>query len=51
VPLLEHAGLAFAVADAHPDAHRAAHRVTKLPGGRGAVREVCDYLLKDRVSR
>lgn len=48
VPLLKKAGLAFAVADAHPDACRAAHRITKMAGGRGAVREVCDYLLASR---
>lgn len=48
VPMLEQAGLAFAVADAHPSACQAAHRVTKLSGGRGAVREVCDYLLAAR---
>jgi len=28
-----------------PEARHAAHLVTKLPGGHGAVREVCDYLL------
>lgn len=49
VPLLEVAGLAFTVADAHPAARRAAHIVTRLPGGRGAVREVCDYLLEGRT--
>jgi 3-deoxy-D-manno-octulosonate 8-phosphate phosphatase KdsC-like HAD superfamily phosphatase len=26
---------------------RAAHRVTRLAGGRGAVREVCDWLLEN----
>jgi 3-deoxy-D-manno-octulosonate 8-phosphate phosphatase (KDO 8-P phosphatase) len=45
VPLFGAVGLAFAVADAHPLARRAAHHVTRLPGGRGAVREVCDRLL------
>ena len=48
VPLMREAGLAFAVADAHPQARSAAHVVTTLPGGRGAVREVCDYLLAAR---
>ena len=48
VPLLERAGLAIAVADAHPDARRAAHRRTRLPGGAGAVREACDWLLAAR---
>ncbi len=45
VPLMKAVKLAFAVADAHEDALRAAHVVTTLPGGQGAVREVCDYLL------
>jgi len=45
VPLMRRVALAFAVRDAHPEARRAAHIVTELPGGAGAVREVCDYLL------
>ena len=48
VPLMKVVKLAFAVADAHKDALRAAHVVTSLPGGQGAVREVCDYLLDAR---
>lgn len=51
VPLMRKVALAFAVADAHPEARRAAHIVTDLPGGAGAVREVCDYLLLRRASR
>jgi 3-deoxy-D-manno-octulosonate 8-phosphate phosphatase (KDO 8-P phosphatase) len=46
VPLMKVVKVAFAVADAHRDALRAAHIVTSLPGGQGAVREVCDYLLQ-----
>ncbi len=45
VALLRAVGLAFAVADAHPSARAAAHHVTRLGGGCGAVREVCDRLL------
>jgi len=45
VPLMRTVGLAFAVADAHREARRAADIITKLPGGQGAVREVCDHLL------
>ncbi len=45
VRLMTEVGLAFAVADAHPEAAAAADRLTRLPGGAGAVREVCDYLL------
>ncbi|MBV9243060.1 MAG: HAD-IIIA family hydrolase [Acidobacteria bacterium] len=46
VPVLQQVGLAVAVADAHADAQAAAHHVTKLNGGRGAVREVTDLLLQ-----
>jgi 3-deoxy-D-manno-octulosonate 8-phosphate phosphatase (KDO 8-P phosphatase) len=45
LPLLRQAGLAVAVADAHPVALAAAHRRTRHAGGSGAVREVCDWLL------
>jgi 3-deoxy-D-manno-octulosonate 8-phosphate phosphatase (KDO 8-P phosphatase) len=45
VPLMAQAGFAVAVADAHPAALASAHRRTRLPGGAGAVREVCDWLL------
>ena len=48
VSLMRRVGLAIAVRDAHQDALRAAHRRTKLPGGHGAVREVCDWLLAVR---
>lgn len=48
VGMMEAAGLSFAPADAHPDAKRAADLITKADGGRGAVREVCDYLLAAR---
>lgn len=48
VALMARVGLAIAVADAHADARRAAHRRTRLPGGAGAVREVCDWLLAAR---
>jgi 3-deoxy-D-manno-octulosonate 8-phosphate phosphatase (KDO 8-P phosphatase) len=49
VPLMKIVGLAIAVANAHGDARRAAHRRTRLPGGAGAVREVCDWLLAARA--
>jgi 3-deoxy-D-manno-octulosonate 8-phosphate phosphatase (KDO 8-P phosphatase) len=46
LPHLRRSGLAVAVADAAPEVKAAAHWVTSLPGGKGAVREVCDLLLK-----
>jgi 3-deoxy-D-manno-octulosonate 8-phosphate phosphatase (KDO 8-P phosphatase) len=39
-------GLGVAVADAVSEVKAAAHWITPSPGGRGAVREVCDLLLK-----
>ncbi|MET0281282.1 MAG: HAD hydrolase family protein [Steroidobacteraceae bacterium] len=48
VPLFVRVGFAVAVKDAHPLAARAAHCRTTLPGGHGAVREVCDWLLAAR---
>jgi 3-deoxy-D-manno-octulosonate 8-phosphate phosphatase (KDO 8-P phosphatase) len=50
LPMLEAAGLAVAVADAHPALKPAAHWITPSPGGRGAVRDVCDLLLSTGTS-
>lgn len=46
LPMLQMAQLAVAVADAHPTVRAAAHYVTRIPGGLGAVREVCDLILQ-----
>jgi 3-deoxy-D-manno-octulosonate 8-phosphate phosphatase (KDO 8-P phosphatase) len=46
LPLFHRVGLTVAVADAVPEVRAAAHWVTSLPGGKGAVREVCDLLLQ-----
>ncbi len=48
VPVMRRAGLAVATANAVSEAIEAAHYVTRLEGGRGAVREVVDLLLKAR---
>ena len=40
------AGLAVAVADAPREVQERSHLVTSIPGGHGAVREVCEILLK-----
>jgi 3-deoxy-D-manno-octulosonate 8-phosphate phosphatase (KDO 8-P phosphatase) len=50
LPLFYQVGLAVAVADAVPEVKQAAHWVTSNPGGQGAVREVCDLILKARGS-
>ena len=46
LPVLARAGLAVAVADACPEVRAAAHRTTITPGGRGAVREAVEWLLR-----
>jgi 3-deoxy-D-manno-octulosonate 8-phosphate phosphatase (KDO 8-P phosphatase) len=46
VPLMRRSGFGVAVADATPDTRAAADHITLLPGGRGAVREVCELILK-----
>jgi 3-deoxy-D-manno-octulosonate 8-phosphate phosphatase (KDO 8-P phosphatase) len=47
-PILNACGLGIAVADAHADALAAADLETSKPGGHGAVREVCDWLMAAR---
>ena len=46
LPLLERAGLAVAVADAVVEVKRAAHYITTVRGGKGAIREVVELILK-----
>jgi 3-deoxy-D-manno-octulosonate 8-phosphate phosphatase (KDO 8-P phosphatase) len=46
IPLMLRSGFAVAVADAVAETKEAAHYVTSLPGGFGAVREVCEVILK-----
>jgi YrbI family 3-deoxy-D-manno-octulosonate 8-phosphate phosphatase len=42
LPCLTSVGLPIVVRDAHPDVVPHARYQTNTPGGRGAVREVCD---------
>jgi 3-deoxy-D-manno-octulosonate 8-phosphate phosphatase (KDO 8-P phosphatase) len=44
--LMRRVALAVAPANARPEVKRIAHLVTASEGGRGAVREVCELLLK-----
>ncbi len=46
IAILKRVGLAVAVANASADVKRQAHFVTKKKGGRGAVREVAERVLK-----
>jgi 3-deoxy-D-manno-octulosonate 8-phosphate phosphatase (KDO 8-P phosphatase) len=51
LPLMSAVGMAGAVADAHPLVLSAAHWTAVAKGGRGAVRELCDALLRARAGR
>lgn len=48
VALLRKVGLSACPADARPEVREAVHFVARSPGGRGAVRELCDLLLRAR---
>lgn len=48
LPAMARAGLAIAVADAHPLVLERAHWRTSNPGGRGAVRDVCELVMRAR---
>jgi len=50
VPLLRRVGLSACPADAMPEVKGAVHLVTSAPGGRGAVRELCDLVLRAKGS-
>ena len=46
IPVMRRVALAVAVSDAVEETKQAAHYITALKGGQGAVREVCDLVLK-----
>jgi N-acylneuraminate cytidylyltransferase len=46
LPCFEIAGWSVAVADAYPEVIRAADHILTSAGGHGAVRELCDLVLK-----
>lgn len=48
IPILKRAGFAVAVANAVGEVKSVAHLVTTNKGGRGAVREICDLILKSQ---
>ena len=47
VPVLRRVGFAAVPADGLPEVRAVAHYVSSCRGGRGAVREVCDMILKE----
>ena len=46
IPVLRRAGFAVAVPNAVDEVKQSAHHITSKTGGRGAVREICDLILK-----
>lgn len=48
IPIMQRAELAVAVADAVAETRSVAHYVTQAKGGRGAVREVVEIILKSQ---
>ncbi|MBI4746588.1 MAG: 3-deoxy-manno-octulosonate-8-phosphatase KdsC [Deltaproteobacteria bacterium] len=46
MPVMRRSGLAISVADAGEELKISVDYVTSMPGGRGAVREVCELILK-----
>ncbi len=48
IPVLKRSGFACAPANALPEVKSAADFITKKEGGAGAVREICDFILKSQ---
>jgi 3-deoxy-D-manno-octulosonate 8-phosphate phosphatase (KDO 8-P phosphatase) len=46
IPAMNLAGLAAAPSDAVSEIIECSHVITDLPGGKGAVRELCEFILK-----
>jgi 3-deoxy-D-manno-octulosonate 8-phosphate phosphatase (KDO 8-P phosphatase) len=46
LPVLLRAGFAASVPGGHPEVRARVHYITHAAGGRGAVRELCDFLLR-----
>lgn len=48
LPAMQQVGLSIAVADAHPVVQKHADWVTNARGGRGAAREVCEFIMESQ---
>ncbi|MCM8761547.1 MAG: HAD-IIIA family hydrolase [Candidatus Omnitrophica bacterium] len=48
IPILKRVGFAVAVPNAVDEVKRCAHHITERAGGHGAVRELCDLILKSQ---
>ena len=50
LPILSRVGFAVSVSNGRPEVHARSHHVTDAAGGRGAVREVCEFVLRAQGS-
>lgn len=48
IPVMRRVGFAATVQDAVQEVKEVAHYVSQKPGGRGAIREIIEYILKNR---
>lgn len=48
IPAMRLAGFSATPADSHPDVQKAAYWISNRPGGRGAVRELIEFIIKAR---
>jgi 3-deoxy-D-manno-octulosonate 8-phosphate phosphatase (KDO 8-P phosphatase) len=48
IPVMRRVGFAVAVADAHPEVLKVAHYITKAEGGKCAVREVAELIIREK---
>jgi len=46
LPLLSRVGFAVSVPNGRQEAHQRSHYITEAAGGRGAVREACEFVLR-----
>ena len=46
LPVMTRVGFAISVPNGHPEVRSRAHYVSQAHGGHGAVREVCDFILR-----
>jgi 3-deoxy-D-manno-octulosonate 8-phosphate phosphatase (KDO 8-P phosphatase) len=46
LPVMTRVGFAASVPNGHPEVQARAHYVAQVRGGHGAVREVCDFILR-----
>ncbi len=48
IPMMEHSGVAIAVSNAIPEVKAIAHYCTSRSGGKGAVREACEWIFSQQ---